>query len=1582
MQAVTLPTPARPPRRRAVLIGVNTAPGLGEVPPLEAAERDARDLAGALEAHGDFTVVQLLLGPQATAAAVQDALDDLLSDASPQDELLVYFSGHALALQPDDPASEVLLGTADLDLARARRQRWQARFLSLRALYAHVYAAAGPGAVALILDCCYAGNLVGPQPLPPSLDLRMLLDIYQRERGAPVSFAGKLRWLLAAAGPGELAGELLGHGLLTRPLLAALRGELPAALTEGLVTPHTLMAVLEGELRGFQRPAALLVSHRDFVLADHRAAFDGVRRRADLLHRQEAAAERQTVLRALLHDHSGFLRDRLESFVGRATELAQVQTLVVERRATGGYVTITGQAGQGKSSMIAKLVELALRAAVQVDDQVDITQLLERTGPEALAYHFIPFQPGPDHQVGLLRNLMARLILKYDLPELYVASDSRPALRDYFARVLSEVAAKGGREVIFLDGLDQIEEDASGTRDLSFLPIDPPPGIVFVLGTRPNDTLRPLELRRPHTRYELPNLSRADFDLILQRRGVALAPDLADRFYATMHASALYLDLVGRELAHADAEVPEQIIARVADNPNHLFSLAVERLKRHAPLWREVIKPTLGLLLAAREPLHLRAARALLGRDQDEVREGLERLGGLLSRDGEGRFTLFHLKLRDFLRDDPAQPDRAALFPADEEERWHQRLADWAEQGFGGLEAIWQDRSDDPLEQERRAYARQHYLAHLCLARDWPRLWAVLDAGDYAAAKLRHDPSARSLVLDLDLVRQRMAAASRGRLDEGLDWLPRLWRYSLLRASLASQTDNYPEGLIPLLARLGRVQEALGLAEVLTDEGRKVRTLLGIGRALGEEGRAVEAQQLVRRAREVAQQIADAEARTEATRAVVEALVETRQVDTALVLAYSAAPDEGRATVLRGLVQALVTASQHDLARQCALDARDIAGSLSSSTVHIKALLAAAEALQAAALADAACSCVWEAREAVASIVVASDRIASLLAVAEASGAMGQLDVARACVLDAKKTADSLTNIFGRDYAYEIVAGALVNVDLLDLALELRSVIANVFLRSRVQCAIVTALAKVGQTAAALDLAKSIADEHIRAQAQREVAEALAKARQTKEALDLARSITHGRMRASVQGAVVEVLAKEGQTKEALDLARSIEETWTRAWALVAVAEAWERAEQRDAALACSAEAVLLARSIDHVDTFALTLRLLAGALTAAGQPDIADVCAVEMERLALAAVDRDKQAEMLEKVVSTLVGIGQLDRALELTRLIETSRERAWALLEVVESLTRTGQHETAQTYVAEARQLALAVTPTNRRSDVLSGVAQALVMIGEQDAALELIGTIEEPDAHAIAQGWVVESLVKVGHRDEALDLAHAIPYAGRRDQALGLFVEALVATGDVDNSLSIARSITDASESAQALLAVAKQCAATGQGELAWDYAMEARKVADCIDDVTSYAVVIGRIAEIFVMTGHLDVAVKLAHSLAETYWRAQVLSIVSLTLVKAEQPTAARAYVTEVLGHLAQLPLYQRSDLLYRAGVVMSDVTDPAAVLGFLHDYWPALTRRDDLLALLPAAAPLIAARPALLQELLDGVVWVDQMLQAW
>src|SRR5260221_5237651 len=137
---------------------------------------------------------------------------------------------------------------------------------------------------------------------------------------------------------------------------------------------------------------------------------------------------------------------------------------------------------------------------------------------------------------------------------------------------------------------------------------------------------------------------------------------------------------------------------------------------------------------------------------------------------------------------------------------------------------VWEDERHDLVEQRRREYARKYYITHLYLAQAWQRLFEVLDAVPYGKAKLRNDLSTHSYALDLDLGRQ--ATMWEGwTIDEGMALLPRLWQYTLLRCSLTSRADRYPEEAFRLLVLLGRKQEALGLAELLTDPARKVRVL-------------------------------------------------------------------------------------------------------------------------------------------------------------------------------------------------------------------------------------------------------------------------------------------------------------------------------------------------------------------------------------------------------------------------------------------------------------------------------------------------------------------------------------------------------------------------------------------------------------------------------------------------------------------------------------------------------------------------------------------------------------------------------------
>ena len=652
--------------RYAYLVGAN-GPNTQKVNPLKYAEQDAMRLAKAFKGgYCDFTLAEYLVAEKRDKTLAE--LEQFAQKCEPSDLLIVHFSGHAiyyyeeLYLLCNSTDIEKNLEASAIDISAVKR-------IIRRCRASHKL---------LVLDCCHAGAAFH-SGFRSNQNLEEILHETTRGSASGVlaacsrskrtreldtldGGAGFLSWAIAA-GCTTRFGEVSPDGISLS--LDDLWSWLPLALKE----------VNETLSEGILIPQPILWSEKE---GDGQIYFTPLNQNQYRRVRYPAQSyERDFQLKAMLSDHQGFIQDRLESFVGRQAELEIIKQRISEKLQTGGYVTITGQAGQGKSSIIAKIV------SEYIEDNI--------------AHHFIPFNPGPDHQIILLRDLMARLILKHNLSDLYVASESRAALRDYFPKVLADIVERGEQEVIFVDGLDQLKEDSDGERDLSFLPNDPPKGIVFVLGTRPNDTLRPLKLLKPHNEYQLPNLSRQDFDLILKKRGVRLERGLVDEFYIAMQENALYLDLVAKELAEGEITSAPEMIKRIANNPNSIFSLAMARFKRHTNQWREVIKPILGVLLAAREPLSIQHIRQILTIEDDRLREGIERLGGLVSRDGQRRCYLFHLKLQEYLRQDENNPDKEYIFATDEEESWHKKLAEWCE--MGNLSVIWQDITVNRVEQ-------------------------------------------------------------------------------------------------------------------------------------------------------------------------------------------------------------------------------------------------------------------------------------------------------------------------------------------------------------------------------------------------------------------------------------------------------------------------------------------------------------------------------------------------------------------------------------------------------------------------------------------------------------------------------------------------------------------------------------------------------------------------------------------------------------------------------------------------------------------------------------------------------------------
>lgn len=483
---------------------------------------------------------------------------------------------------------------------------------------------------------------------------------------------------------------------------------------------------------------------------------------------------------------------RHAGFVGRVAELADLQAMIDDLRPTGGYVVVTGDAGVGKSSLIA-------HAIIQA-------------GIDQTPYHFIALTPGRAYQVELLRHVIGQLVRKYPDAEAAFSAETYPALRLTFLRIVHDLAAQGVHETIYLDGLDQLQPDLDGLRDITFLPLQLPPGIVIVLGSRPDEALDRLGLDHGVV-YAVPPLREADVLQRWQQVQLMLNPAMCQPLVRSVAGNALLVALAATLLSHAAPTAVPPWLAEARRDPSTLFRVSLDRIKHHDPIpWQRIIRPMLAVLVVTQEPLLPSSIAALIEQPVEQVQAALGLVSEWVSVAADQRLALRHLMFYAYL----AQHE----FAAADVRVWHQRLAVWC--GIG-LETIWEE-SGDPAEQARRWYARHHYVTHLALGEHWATLWQVIDAGTYGEYKVRFDPTRRLYGLDVDRARDSVIAAGVGAaIDEQLAELPRLWRYSLLRTSLTANADGWLDDMFVIVAASGRLLEAEAQIALCSDPKRQVQ---------------------------------------------------------------------------------------------------------------------------------------------------------------------------------------------------------------------------------------------------------------------------------------------------------------------------------------------------------------------------------------------------------------------------------------------------------------------------------------------------------------------------------------------------------------------------------------------------------------------------------------------------------------------------------------------------------------------------------------------------------------------------------------
>ena len=378
------------------------------------------------------------------------------------------------------------------------------------------------------------------------------------------------------------------------------------------------------------------------------------------------AASYFTVQREAIEEH-------VRRFVGRVAVSEALDRFLA--RATRGYFLIRGAPGQGKSAVACHLIK-------------------SRGWP----HHLISRTGGRSDARLVLRSLIAQLAAGKGLDE--PLPESVPELAKAFEDRLARAAAKSGRLVVVLDGLDELVEEAG--QDPPFLVTEGlPPDVYLVVTSRPCDHLDRLVgalHSTPHELHDLGPLEPPEVATILRSR----RPDLEDAKIAlaakASKGNALFLRAVADELERNRYYDLRDLPASIEG----FFRRALSGLDGpRDPLLTDV----LGLLATARKPLALRELAQITGTTQREVHaRSIWPIRQFLLEGDEG-YGFYHARFHEFVTHE--------LLYEDELPRFHAALASWLCRS--------ECRSSD--------YGYLALACHLDRAGDRDGLWATVEPG-------------------------------------------------------------------------------------------------------------------------------------------------------------------------------------------------------------------------------------------------------------------------------------------------------------------------------------------------------------------------------------------------------------------------------------------------------------------------------------------------------------------------------------------------------------------------------------------------------------------------------------------------------------------------------------------------------------------------------------------------------------------------------------------------------------------------------------------------------------------------------------
>lgn len=322
-------------------------------------------------------------------------------------------------------------------------------------------------------------------------------------------------------------------------------------------------------------------------------------------------------------DFSAKIEFLAQYFVGRQEAIKQVDQFIQTH--PSGYLAIVGEAGIGKSALLAKLVK-------------------ER----GYLHHFVDDKQNSAKDEVFLRCIVEQLQQKYGFEFEERTPISVSEWNIYFQKWLKEASAEG-KIVICVDALDEAQHYGGSDSLLKYLPHELPENVYFILTSRPEFKKEDITLF-PATVFEtyiLPELTQTDLERYLSQRNIAANTEVAGVIWQKSEGNPLYLYHLIEE-----CDSKNLTLEQINQLPQGLMKFYEkqwqERIRFGDKAIKEGRKQISCLLLILKEPPNEDMLLSLTDFDRAELQDYLIPLSRFM-RTGE-RYTIFHDSFKNFLQ--------------------------------------------------------------------------------------------------------------------------------------------------------------------------------------------------------------------------------------------------------------------------------------------------------------------------------------------------------------------------------------------------------------------------------------------------------------------------------------------------------------------------------------------------------------------------------------------------------------------------------------------------------------------------------------------------------------------------------------------------------------------------------------------------------------------------------------------------------------------------------------------------------------------------------------------------------------------